>query len=200
MDRSISIVEYKTQQAAFFLRQLASCGYDMFAAQCYTDAFAASARSVTLALQAVVGRVEGFSQWYSERQDALRQNRLSRFFVKYRNVSSKIGETIVRARKSYRGPDGEQIVLHYFLPITDLPDVPEEDVVTVCRRQMSTLLGLVYNAMSKFRYDLDDRWHFTAENFSKMGKTFRDAVTELGFPPSGPMPAKCLTNLIDGGF
>jgi hypothetical protein len=72
----------------------------MFAVQCYTDAFAASARSVTLAMQAVVGKVDGFSSWYAGRQEALKKDRLARFFVEYRNVSGKIGDTVVCCNES----------------------------------------------------------------------------------------------------
>ena len=44
------------------------------------------------------------------------------------------------------------------------------------------LLGLVYDAFAKFRYQLDDRWHYTEDHFRLMGKTFEDAIEELGFP------------------
>jgi len=76
---------------------------------------------------------------------------------------------------------------YFFMPIQDLPDVPEEDVVTICRRHMSTLLHLIFDAMTEFKYALDDRWYFTEENFRKMGKSFNDAVLELGFLRNGLM-------------
>lgn len=192
MHRSISIVEYKVQQTAFFLCQIEASGFDMFAAQCNTDAFAASARSVTLAMQAVIGKVTGFENWYGPRQEALKQDRLARFFVEYRNVSSKIGDTVVGGGESRRGPDGALMISHYFSPIPDLSDVPEEDVVTVCRRYFRTLLQLVFDAMTDFKYALDDRWYFTEENFRRMGKSFRDAVMECGFPEQWADAARVL--------
>ncbi len=182
--RSISIVEYKVQQTDFFLRQLRGVGLDLFAAQCFSDAFASSARTVTLAMQAVIGKVEGFGEWYGTRQEALKEDRLARFFVEYRNVSSKIGDTVVRSGKSMTGSKGERIIRHYFLPIQDLVVVPDEDVVTVCEQYFAVLLRIVFDAMLQFRYALDDRWYFTEENFRRMGKTFGDAITELGFPPA----------------
>ena len=154
----------------------------MFAAQCYTDAFAASARSVTLALQAVAGKIDGFAEWYAAQQNSLKQNKLARFFVEYRNVSSKIGDTVVRAGGSHRRSDGKQVIHHYFLPIHDLQQVPEEDVVTICKRHMKTLLQLVFDAMTEFKYELDDRWYFTEDNFQRMGKTFRGCSNGAWFP------------------
>jgi len=112
----------------------------------------------------------------------LKQDRTSRFFVEYRNVSSKIGDTVVRGGESKRGPDGTPRISYYFGPIPDLPDVPDDDVVTVCRRYIATLLDLVFNAMTDFKYTLDDRWYFTDANFRRMGKSFRDAVMECGLP------------------
>ena len=182
MPRSISIVEYKVQQTAFFLRHIEAAGFDMFAVQCNTDAFAASARSITLALQAVAGKVNGFEAWYAPKQEMLRRDRLAHFFLKYRNVSSKIGDTVVRGGEMRRGSDGNMTALHYFGPIPDLPNVPSDDIVTVCRQYFTTLLELIFDAMTAFKYALDDRWYFTDENFRRMGKSFSDAVMECGFP------------------
>ncbi len=182
MHRSISIVEYKVHQADFFLCQLRDAGNDLFAAQCFTDAFVSSARTITLAMQAVIGKVDGFGEWYVARQEALKLNRLARFFVEYRNVSTKIGDTVVRGGESRTGRNGERIICHYFLPIQDLTFVPDEDVATACAQHFETLLGVVFDAMAEFKYALDDRWYFTQENFQRMGKTFEDALSEHGFP------------------
>ncbi len=182
MHRSISIAEYKVQQTYFFLRQLNDVGYNFFAAQCFTDAFASSARTITLAMQAVIGAVEGFGEWYAGRQELLRRNRLARFFVEYRNVSTKIGDTIVRVGESTTSHGDKRIVYHYFLPIQDLPSVPDVDVVTACTQYFALLLEVVFDAMVEFKYSLDEQWYFTQENFIRMGKTFEDAVLELGFP------------------
>jgi len=182
MARSISIVEYKVQQAAFFLQMLREAGLDFFAAQCFTDAFASAARSITLAMQAVMNDVPEFQAWYARRRAQLRSDALARFFNEYRNASVHIGDSVIRAGSNRRGPDGSQIVHYYFMPIPDVTEVPTEDVVTVCSRHFATLLQVVFDAFYTFKYHVDDRWYLTKENFRKMGKTMEDALMELGFP------------------
>lgn len=182
MNRSISVVEYKVQQTEFFLRRLDESGLNFFAVQCYADAFANCARTITLSLQAVVGKVEGFEEWYGIEQDRLRNNSLARFFVNFRNVSSKIGDTCVRGGSFKKGPDGNIHSKYYFGPIPDIREVPQITVFDACAQYFETLLRLVYDSMVKFKCELDGRWYFTQENFSKHGKTIEDALVEVGLP------------------
>jgi len=184
MNRSISIVEYKVQQAEFFLGNLASVGFDLFAAGCFADSFAWSARSITLAMQAVMGEVDGFSTWYLSRQEALKQDPLARFFLEFRNVSSHIGDTVVRSGASRKTSEGQSAISLYFLPIQDIKVVPDEDVLTACTLHFRSLLQIVFDSMVEFKYAFDDRWYFTVENFDRMGKSLGDAMAELGFPPT----------------
>lgn len=76
--RSIDIVEYKVRQTHFFLQKLEESDFNLFAVQCYTDAFAASARSITLAIQAVAGKLDGFEMWYERVQNQLREEEIAR--------------------------------------------------------------------------------------------------------------------------
>lgn len=72
MARSISIVEYKVGQSRFFLEQIPRSGFDFFAAQCFTDAFAAACRSITFSMQAVNTvlrqRTSGIPSYVKERR------------------------------------------------------------------------------------------------------------------------------------
>lgn len=182
MNRSISVVEYKVQQTEFFLNRLSESGSNMFAVQCFTDAFANSARTITFSIQAVVGKVDGFEEWYKERQERLKQDALAQFFKEYRNVSSKIGETCVRGGSFWKGPNSELNQLYYFGTIPDLDKVPITDVFEACLKYFKTLLQIVYEAFSDFKYELDDRWYFTAENFHRNRRNIDDALIEIGFP------------------
>lgn len=183
MARSISIVEYKVEQARFFLEQVPRSEYDFFAAQCFTDAFAAACRSITFSMQAVIGEIDGFKQWYAARMDRLKNDRLFRFFNEYRVASTHIGDTVVRGGASATGEDGARVVKYFFTPIPDLRNVPDGDVFSICETHFTNLLNLVFDAFTEFLYQLDDRWYLTAENFRRMGKSFDDALAELGFPP-----------------
>ena len=81
MARSASNIDYKVQQAEFFLRRLSEPNVGFFEAQCYADAFVAATRSVTFALQAVCSGIPGFSEWYYHQQSAMRADSLMRFFT-----------------------------------------------------------------------------------------------------------------------
>lgn len=182
MSRSISIVEYKIQQAHFFLKRIQDARLDFFAAQCFVDAFASAARSITFSMQAVTSDVPGFAQWYESRQNDLKNEPVCRFFNQYRTVSTHIGDTVVRGGMMGKDDAGRRVTKYYFMPIADLADVPKEDVLSICTHHFRTLLDLVFNAMVTFKYQLDDRWYFTSENFARLGKTADDADEELGFP------------------
>jgi len=182
MARPISIVEYKVQQAHFFLEKVQQAELNFFAAQCFVDAFASAARSITFSMQAVISDVPGFAEWYKERQSALKDDPIYRFFNQYRRVSTHIGDTVVRGGTLEREDSDRRVTKYFFLPIPDLPEVPQQDVLSICTQHFTTLLDLVFNAILSFKYQLDDRWYFTTENFSRLGKTVEDAEEELGFP------------------
>jgi len=182
MARSISIVEYKVQQAHFFLEQLELSELNFFAAQCFTDAFVSACRSITFSMQSVINEVPGFKDWYSPRMDALKRDRISAFFNAYRTASIHIGDTVVRGGTSFRGADGKRHHQYFFMAIPDVAQVPSEDVLTICKSHFINLLSLVYDALATFLYQLDDRWYFTEDYFQKMGKSFDDAIAEVGLP------------------
>ena len=182
MVRSISIVEYKVQQAHFFLDQIEASAFNFFAVQCLTDAFASACRTITLSMQSVLNEIEGFQQWYRPRADLLKNDPVSRFFNTYRVASVHIGDTVVRGGTGYKGDDGKIHRQYFFMAVPDVPIVPDADVLTVCKIHFTNLLALVYDAFANFRDHLDDRWYYTEEHFHRMGKTFEDAVAEFGFP------------------
>ncbi|MBZ5671442.1 MAG: hypothetical protein LAO04_17145 [Acidobacteriia bacterium] len=182
MVRSISIVEYKVEQARFFLEQIAQSSLSFFAVQCFTDAFASNCRSITLSMQAVINEVDGFKEWYAARMELLRKDPLSQFFNDYRVVSIHIGDTVVRGGTNFIDKGGNRVRQYLFMPIPDVPNVPSEDVLSICRTHFTNLVRVVYDAFEEFRCELDDRWYYTEDHFRRMGKSFEDAVEELGFP------------------
>ena len=81
------------------------------------------------------------------------------------------------------------------MAIPEVPQVPSEDVVTICKSHFTSLLALVYDAFSTFLHQLDDRWYFTEDHFQRMGKSFDDAVTEVGLQHEWATAAAVLSNL-----
>jgi hypothetical protein len=182
MQRSISIVEYKVWQAHFFLEKIAQSELDIFAVQCFVDAFASATRSITFSMQAVISDVQGFAKWYEDQLTWLKEDSISQFFNQYRTVSTHIGDTVVRGCEMGRDNSGRRVIKYFFMPVPDLPDVPAQDVLSICIQHFKKLLELVFNSFIVFRYQLDDRWYYTKENFERLGKTIEDAEQELGFP------------------
>jgi hypothetical protein len=192
MARSISIVEYKVEQAHFFLEQIGTSERNFFAVQCFTDAFASACRTITFSMQAVITDVDGFSAWYAKRMEPLKKDLLSNFFNAYRVASVHIGDTVVGGGSSFKGRDGRVRMQYFFMPIPGVPSVPATDVLTTCEAHFVNLLTLVYDAFVAFRDQLDDRWYYTEANFNRLGKSFKDAVTDFGFPEQWATAASVL--------
>lgn len=182
MARSVDIVEYKVQQTHFFLEKLREADLDFFAAQCFVDAFAASARSITFSMQSALNDMPGFAEWYEDRQALLRKDAVCKFFHDYRTVSIHIGDTVLRGGTMKRSNSGHLVVEYFFTAIPDLTNVPQGNVLCICTDYFRFLIGCVYEMMITFKYQLDDRWYFTPDNFSRIGKSIEDAEEELGLP------------------
>jgi hypothetical protein len=182
MKHSISIVEYKVEQARFFLESISEAGLNFFAVQCFADAFTSASRSITFSMQSVLSDLSGFKEWYATRSELLNRDSLCRFFNAYRRASIHIGETVARGGRVFINRDGKRVTKFYFAPIPGLEDVPIGDVFSVCSAHFTKLLEIVFEVFLEFRQELDDRWYYTEPNFRRVGKTFADAVAELGFP------------------
>lgn len=175
--RSVSIVDYKVNQADFFLEKLALCGHDFFAARCYSDSFASACRSITFAIQAVCKEIPGFEPWYAEEQSKMKTDSLCRFFNNYRTMNIHVGQTTVSAFEFSKGE-----FRMFFTASPDLPNVPDMDVVSCCNSHFRNVLHLVFGLYTKFPFDLDERWHFTKPHFDSRGLSVEDAEEALGYP------------------
>lgn len=82
MSRSFGLVDYKVQEAEFFLLELQrhARNLDYRAVQFCASAFVSATRSITFAMQSSLASHPEFADWYSPRQEKLRKDALSRFF------------------------------------------------------------------------------------------------------------------------
>lgn len=178
MARSFSLVDSKLTEADFFLEKIAECGFEWFSLRCYVSAFIASARSVTFALQAVLNDQEGFKDWYTRRQELLKKDATARFFHEFRTINQHVGDNLVSAGSG--GPDSP--MLYWFMPTPDVATVPDEDVLSACRKYMLTITSLIFDCYIAFGPHIDAHQYYTAEHFDRIGKTVEDAEEEIGFP------------------
>jgi hypothetical protein len=83
------------------------------------------------------------------------------------------------ARQLHGGRRGHVLVL----PDAQRPDSTVLfDAVEACEQYFSSLVSVVYECNLVFKTIVNGRWYFTEANFSSLGKTFEDALVELGFP------------------
>jgi hypothetical protein len=69
------------------------------------------------------------------------------------------------------------------------------DAVQVSSEYFKSLVAVVFDCYDQFRCVVDPRWYFTRDNFLAMGKSFEDAVEEMGLPRTW---ASCAPNEADG--
>jgi hypothetical protein len=179
MTRSFGLVDYKVQEAEYFLLELKRLAkrLNFGAVQFNASAFVSAARSVTFAMQSCLNGRPAFADWYRPRQERLRKDPLSRFFHEFRTVTQHIGINVVGG-----GHHSKAGTFYHFLPCPDLPRVPEQDVLSACTEYFISVLDLVFDCYVEFRTIIDGQWYFTAENFAVLGKIIADAEEELGFP------------------
>ena len=191
MAQSFGVVEGKLCEAEFFLSQFSGSSRFSFDAQCYFSAFVSAARSVTLALQATMNGTADFDQWYQAAQARLKGDPLAPFFLEIRNNSIHRGlnrlnqVTLDHLREDLFDQLHQRERSHVLV----LPDANSEtltvlaDAVQASRLYFVSLVNVVFECYERFKFVVDPQWYFTRENFSAMGKTFEDAVLELGLPP-----------------
>lgn len=178
MTRSFGLVDYKVQEAEYFLLELQRVcrSFNFGAVQFTASAFVSAARSITFAMQSSLKGHSEFDSWYQVQQEAMRSDPLSRFFHEFRTVTQHIGTNVVGG-----GAHGKDGTFYYFTPCEDLKSVPEQDVLSACEAYFVSVLSIVYDCYIRLGAIVDGQQYFTKENFEKLGKTVEDAEEELGF-------------------
>jgi hypothetical protein len=190
MASSFGVVENKLREAEFFLGQLRDTNRLSFEADCYFSAFVSATRSVTLAMQASLKGVPGFNDWYESAQKRLKIDSLAPFFVECRNEVVHTGTNPLNRVSPDHFHDDLALQLHgdHRGHVLVLPDAQRRDstvlvdAVEACEQYFTSLVSVVYECYSEFKTVVDGRWYFTEANFNSLGKTFEDALVELGFP------------------
>jgi len=173
--RSFGLVDFKVAEADFFLEKLSQSGQNIFEVKCYLSAFAASSRSVTFSLQAVLSDLEGFNEWYSVHQIRLQKDPLSKFFNDFRKITQHVGNNY-----GLTGTFPDSRI--WIIPTQDIPSVPEDDIETAGRKNLTEIVKIVFDCYKKFGPYIDSQQRYTQEFFTSIGKTIEDTEEECGFP------------------
>jgi hypothetical protein len=179
MSRSFGLVDYKVQEAEYFLLELKrlSQSFHFGNVQFVAAAFVSAVRSVTFAMQASLKGNAKFDAWYEGKQSILRANPLAKFFHDFRTVTQHLGVDVVSAAASTPGG-----MRYYFMSCADLPNVPHDDVVSSCQTYFRLILELVYDCYIHMGPVVNRQLYFTAEHFASRGLSIEDAEEEMCFP------------------
>lgn len=190
MSQSFGIVEEKLREAQFFLDQLSETRRENLDARFFFSAFVSAARSVTWSLQASMSGVPDFDEWYKSAQNKLRMDALAPLFVEIRNCSQKRGlNPLNRVSLEHLREDlSQQLSGTKRKHVLVLPNPRTGDrtllvdALQASELYLASLVTLIFECYGKFKCVVDPQWYFTRENFASSGKTFEDAIAELGFP------------------
>lgn len=207
MSRSFGIVEEKLREADFFLEAMCASDPISYAARFYFSAFISAGRSVTFAMQASLSDVPAFQEWYKTAQQELKTDQFAPLFVELRNEvvhvgSNRLNQVTVEHLRQSLTQQMFQARPSHFLIIPNPAKVGTTelvDAVEISTTYLVSLVRVVFNCYSRFKTVVDPEWYFTSDHFKEMGKTFTDALVELGMPATwadnvdlGPDPFRLL--------
>ena len=169
---SLLPVEQKLLEAEYFGRRLRLLGtpevdYEL-------NAFLSAARSVTFFLQKEMARVSGFSRWWANRQEMMRQDDALRFFKSLRNRSQKRGR-IFLVGAPRRHADGTLVWIYRFVGNDE--GVPASliyrDVVDCCLEHVAKLATIVLDFANEFPFHSCYRCALTPEGLASLALDLR---------------------------
>ncbi len=167
-------VDTKIAEVEFFLQKMTS-PEESTAFSFYLSAFLSASRTSTLALQRF-GHIPGFDEWYGPHREALKKNKLAKFFLEARNQHAHGGEYPVRSSEF----SGKK-VRYWFSPVKLKNGEIHitEDIVGSCRNFFLILLEIVYDCYVQLGTYIDPQQFYTKENFESIGRDIDHAEVEI---------------------
>ena len=178
-------VIHQMGKAEFYLNGLENSGLDVFAAQCYFDAFVITARSVTYSIQKVLKHHPGFEEWYGEHQRLLKTDPVAKFYCEMRDEIIHQGECKLNGGSTKHRMDGTIEIHHY---LTDSCGnrldclLEDSDAIINSRYYFQLLKDIVDECYSTFGDCLNPDIYYTIENLKKLGRSIEDEEEALGLP------------------
>lgn len=176
---SLLLVEERLFEADYFVRRLRrSPPYHL---PYNLNAFLSAARSVTFLLQKEMAHVPGFREWLAARQDELRADAATRFFLLLRNFSQKegrvrtvgFGSSTTRRRWTYRFADGT-----HHVP----PELYDRDIVDCCSDHVAKLARLTLEFADAFPAWSCPHRALTVEGVAALDVPLADLAAAAGLP------------------
>lgn len=199
--RSFGLVEYKIYESDYFLEKIKEC-INPFECQYLFSAFVSACRSITFSLQSCMNGIKGFSDWYTNKQQYLHEQKISKKFVEMRNESQKIGVVYIGLGQMYKNNEGAMRCKFFFMSnhnyydrgelpqeklfknlfFNNSQNNPEEDVATQCEQNFRLLLEVIKDCYTIFGHIIDPEKYYTIENIRKIGLEIEDVEESIGLP------------------
>ncbi len=178
----IHIVSYKIGEADYFLEKLKSTHSWDEEFNYIFSAYVSALRSITFTLQFVMKKYPEFDEWYQIRQERLRNSKLAKAFVEFRNHAQKTGIIpIAKERSIFEGIfyDSDQ----FYVPSnSEIKEVPKGNVLDLSEKCLIEVLSIVSECYKDFDVYIDPRVLFTERALEKLNWTVEDVEEFVGFP------------------
>lgn len=180
--RGFPLVVDKVEEAHFFLEKMRSSASFSKDFHFYFSAFISAARSITWTLQYVMADYPNFEEWYKKNSEALKNNKLAKFFVTVRNEDQKRGLRPIYESGFYAEGKAHSFLGFVETPLSDVKELPEGDIRILSESYMHSLVSLVATCYRDFDTYVDPRMLFTKKGLSELGWSIDDLEEYIGFP------------------
>lgn len=162
----------KVAETEYFLKKLDRKHFDYLEINSIVNAFTSSSRNITFSIQYVLADVDGFKEWYGEKQQMMRNDPIFLFFNEYRRATIHESQYFVTGGTMIGGK-----ISWYFSGLKI--NVLRGNVYDECKLYFIKILELVYECYIAFKYFLSSKWFYTRKYFDIIGKTINDADEEI---------------------
>ncbi len=146
------------------------------------SAFVSASRSITFTLQFVMTKYPDFDEWYKVRQDRLRNSKLAKAFVEFRNQAQKTGIIPIAPERSIFEGIFYETTQFYIPTNSEIKEVPDGNVVDLSEQCLIEILTIVEECYKDFDIYIDPRVLFTERALEKFNWTIEDLEEFVGIP------------------
>lgn len=145
------------------------------------SAFVSAGRSVTFAIQAVMGQIDGLEEWYNEQRQVLRASPIARYFITARNDALKNGLNPAYALEKVNKDEPLSLSDYFILYFwdEDPADTPQGTLYDACLEYMTTLATLVHGIYLRFGPNVDPQQYYTIGHLHSIGRSVEEVAEEV---------------------
>lgn len=178
----IHIVSQKIGETDYFLEQLRKSHSWDDEFNYNFSAFVSALRSITFSLQFVMKKYPNFEEWYKIRQERLRDNKLAKAFVEFRNHAQKTGIIPIAKERSLTEGIFYEIPQFYIPTNSEIKECPSGNIIELSEKCLIEILKVVGECYIDFDVYIDPRALFTNKALEKLNWSIEDIEEFYGLP------------------